>query len=117
MTYLPHTDADREAMLQAIGLRSMSELFGDVPERVRFPDLNLPPATTEMETGREMQDLAEDNAKVARGACFLGAGAYHHYIPPTVDYVLRRGEFYTSYTPYQPEVSQGCCRPCSSTRA
>ncbi len=107
MTYLPHTDADREAMLEAIGLRSMSELFGDVPERVRFPDLNLPPATTEMEIGREMQDLAEDNTKATCGACFLGAGAYHHYVPPTVDYVLRRGELYTSYTPYQPEISQG----------
>ncbi|MDJ0945304.1 MAG: aminomethyl-transferring glycine dehydrogenase subunit GcvPA [Kiloniellales bacterium] len=107
MTYLPHTDADRKAMLEAIGLRSMSELFDDVPERVRFPDLKLPPATTEMEIGREMQDLAEGNTKVTRGACFLGAGAYHHYIPPTVDDVLRRGEFYTSYTPYQPEISQG----------
>ncbi len=107
MTYLPHTDADRQAMLEAIGLRSMSELFHDVPEGVRFPDLNLPPATTEMEIGREMQELAEGNAKVRRNACFLGAGAYNHYIPPTVDYVLRRGELYTSYTPYQPEISQG----------
>lgn len=107
MTYLPHTDADREAMLKAIGLRSMTELFGDVPEEVRFPELRLPPATTEMEIGREMRDLAERNTDVTRSACFLGAGAYNHYVPSTVDYVLRRGEFYTSYTPYQPEISQG----------
>jgi len=69
--------------------------------------LTLPPATSEMEIAREMRDLAEQNIDVPRSSCFLGAGAYNHYAPPTVDYVLRRGEFYTSYTPYQPEISQG----------
>ena len=107
MTYLPHTDADRKAMLTAIGLRSLTDLFNDVPEQLRFPDLRLPPATTEMEIGPEMRDLADRTVDVSRHACFLGAGAYNHYIPPTVDYVLRRGEFYTAYTPYQPEISQG----------
>jgi len=107
MTYLPHTDADREAMLKAIGLQSMAELFGDVPEEVRFPELKLPPATSEMEILAEMRDLAERNSEVASSASFLGAGAYNHYRPSTVDYVLQRGEFYTSYTPYQPEISQG----------
>lgn len=107
MTYLPHTDADREAMLTAIGLRSLTDLFNDVPQRFRFPDLQLPPATTEMEIVSEMRGLADRNVDVTRRTCFLGAGAYNHYIPPTVDYVLRRGEFYTAYTPYQPEISQG----------
>ncbi len=107
MTYLPHTDGDRKAMLEAIGLESMTELFGDVPERIRFPELKLPSATSEMEIASAMRALAEANTLVPRSACFLGAGAYNHYTPPTVDYVLQRGELYTSYTPYQPEISQG----------
>jgi glycine dehydrogenase subunit 1 len=107
MTYLPHTDADRDAMLEVVGLRRLEELFTDVPERVRFPDLKLPAPTTEMEVVGEMRELAGKNVEPDGAACFLGAGAYNHYSPPTVDYVLRRGEFYTSYTPYQPEISQG----------
>ena len=107
MTYIPHTDADRRAMLEAIGVTKLEDLFGDVPERARFPKLSLPAASTEMETGWEMQGLSEANADVNHYACFLGAGVYNHYSPHTVDYVLRRGEFYTAYTPYQPEISQG----------
>jgi glycine dehydrogenase subunit 1 len=107
MTYIPHTEADRRAMLDAIGVKTLEDLFEAVPERVRFPKLNLPPHSTEMETWWEMQGLSEANADLNHYACFLGAGAYNHYIPHTVDYVLRRGEFYTAYTPYQPEVSQG----------
>ena len=107
MTYLPHTDADRQAMLKAIGVEKLDDLFKDVPERVRFPKLDLPPASSEMETWWEMQGLSEANADVNHYACFLGAGAYNHYSPHTIDYVLRRGEFYTAYTPYQPEISQG----------
>jgi glycine dehydrogenase subunit 1 len=107
MTYIPHTDADRRAMLGAIGVEKIEDLFSDVPERVRFPKLDIPAASTEMEVWREMQDLADANFDVSRTACFLGAGAYNHYTPHTVDYVLRRGEFYTAYTPYQPEISQG----------
>ena len=107
MTYIPHTDADRATMLAAIGVKSMEDLFPDVPTRVKFPELRLPEALSEMETWWEMQGLSEANADVNHYACFLGAGAYNHYVPHTVDYVLRRGEFYTAYTPYQPEVSQG----------
>ena len=107
MTYIPHTDADRKAMLEAIGLNKVDDLFEAVPARVRFPKLNIPPAASEMETWWEMQGLSEANLDVNHYACFLGAGAYNHYSPHTVDYVLRRGEFYTAYTPYQPEISQG----------
>lgn len=107
MTYFPHTDADREAMLDAIGVAVLEDLFGDVPAAVRFPGLKLPAPCTEMEIGREMRRLAERNNDPDRRDCFLGAGTYHHYSPATVDYVLQRGEFYTSYTPYQPEMSQG----------
>jgi len=105
--YIPHSDADRQAMLAAIGVQSIDDLFVDVPVHVRFPDLNLPPALSEMEARRELENLARDNFTVADGPCFLGAGAYHHFVPALVDAVLRRGEFYTAYTPYQPEVSQG----------
>ena len=107
MTYIPHTDANRQEMLAAIGVKSLEELFPALPDKYKFPELNLPPALSEMETFWEMQGLSEANADVNHYACFLGAGAYNHYVPHTVDYVLRRGEFYTAYTPYQPEVSQG----------
>ncbi|MEN8196680.1 MAG: aminomethyl-transferring glycine dehydrogenase subunit GcvPA [Pseudomonadota bacterium] len=107
MKYLPHTDDDRKAMLDAIGVAALEDLLGDVPAGVRFPDLELPAPCTEMEIGREMQRLAERNDDPDRRDCFLGAGTYRHYRPATVDYVLQRGEFYTSYTPYQPELSQG----------
>ncbi len=107
MTYIPHTDANRKEMLAAIGVKSLEELFPAVPDKYKFPELRLPEALSEMETWWEMQGLSEANADVNHYACFLGAGAYNHYVPHTVDYVLRRGEFYTAYTPYQPEVSQG----------
>jgi len=107
MNYIPHTDADRAEMLKAIGVDKLDDLFEAVPAKVRFPRLNLPPASSEMETWWEMSGLSEANYDVNHYACFLGAGAYNHYIPHTVDYVLRRGEFYTAYTPYQPEISQG----------
>jgi len=107
MTYIPHTEANRKAMLDAIGVKSLEELFPAVPDKYKFPELQLPAALSEMETWWEMQGLSEANADVNHYACFLGAGAYNHYVPHTVDYVLRRGEFYTAYTPYQPEISQG----------
>lgn len=107
MAYIPHTDAERAAMLNAIGLPSMADMFADVPERVRFPELRLPAPVSEMDIMREMRARAEENLDLDHQACFLGAGTYNHYIPATVDDVLRRGEFYTSYTPYQPELSQG----------
>jgi glycine dehydrogenase subunit 1 len=94
-------------MLAAVGVLSVDDLFADVPAHVRFPDLDLPPALSEMGARWELENLARDNFTAADGPCFLGAGAYHHFVPAVVDAVLRRGEFYTAYTPYQPEVSQG----------
>src|SRR5258707_2046835 len=107
MAYIPHTDADREAMLAAIGVDSLDHLFDSVPELHRFPSLDLPSKQSEMETLWEMQALANANAAASDCAMFLGAGAYNHYIPSVVNHILLRGEFYTAYTPYQPEVSQG----------
>jgi glycine dehydrogenase subunit 1 len=107
MKYIPHTDAERRSMLDAIGVSTLEDLFRDVPERVRLPALDLPAPTTEIEIEREMQELAARNVNTQQRACFLGAGTYRHYIPATVDAVLQRAEFYTSYTPYQPELSQG----------
>jgi len=94
-------------MLAEIGVPSLEALFEDVPAHARFPELNLPPALSEMEARWELEMLAEANFTTADGPCFLGAGAYRHFVPAVVDAVLRRGEFYTAYTPYQPEVSQG----------
>lgn len=105
--FIPHTDSEREEMLKAVGVNSLEALFQDVPEALRFPKLNLPPALTEMEALAEAQGLAEANESARELVCFLGAGAYDHYIPSVVDAVIRRGEFLTAYTPYQPEVSQG----------
>jgi glycine dehydrogenase subunit 1 len=107
MTYVPHTERETREMLAAIGVARMEDLFADVPAAVRFPALKLPPPSSEMEIAADMQALAGRNFGVEPALSFLGAGAYHHFRPATVDYVLRRGEFYTSYTQYQPEASQG----------
>jgi glycine dehydrogenase subunit 1 len=107
MPYIPHSDQDRASMLATIGVRSIEELFKDVPEHARFPKLDLPSALSEMEVRRELEMLAEANLTTSDCPCFLGAGAYSHFVPAVVDAILRRGEFYTAYTPYQPEVSQG----------
>lgn len=108
MTYIPISPQEREAMLATIGVKKIEDLFDVVPTAHRFPQLNLPPALTEMEVAVELSDLAASNETV-RGdlISFLGAGMYNHYIPAVVDHILRRGEFYTAYTPYQPEISQG----------
>jgi glycine dehydrogenase subunit 1 len=105
--FIPHTDAERKAMLEAIGVKKLEDLFQDVPEAYRFPELNIPPALTEMEAMVQAQDFAGANESTRELICFLGAGAYNHYVPATVDAIIRRGEFLTAYTPYQPEVSQG----------
>lgn len=108
MTYIPHSSQDQEAMLATLGLKRLEELFTDVPSRQRFPKLKLPPALSEMEASAELGELATSNENVRSDLIsFLGAGAYNHYIPAAVDAILRRGEFYTAYTPYQPEISQG----------
>jgi glycine dehydrogenase subunit 1 len=107
MAYSPHTDADRAAMLAAVGVKAIEDLFADVPARVRFPKLNLPGPLSELEVERELMELSEGNAEAQHYAMFLGAGAYHHFSPALVNQLLLRGEFLTAYTPYQPEVSQG----------
>lgn len=107
MTFNPHTPEDREAMLATIGVGSTGELFDAVPADVRFPRLDLPPALTEMEAAARLQQLADRNVILSAEDIYLGAGSYQHYIPATVGQILARGEFYTAYTPYQPEVAQG----------
>jgi glycine dehydrogenase subunit 1 len=107
MTFIPHTDADREVMLTAIGVERLEALCSDIPERFRFPTLDLPAARSELEVERELRELAADSARLVERPGFLGAGTYRHFIPATVDSVLQRGELFTSYTPYQPEISQG----------
>ena len=105
--FIPHTDADRADMLRAVGIGKLEDLFKDVPEKYRFPTLNLPPAQSEMEISTELQEMSLANESVRDLICFLGAGAYNHYVPAAVDAIIRRGEFLTAYTPYQPELSQG----------
>ena len=107
MPYIPHSDTDRQAMLAAIGVESIEDLFADVPAIARFPALELPPAISELGARWELGSLAEGNLIAAAGTCFLGAGSYRHFVPAVVDAVVSRGEFYTAYTPYQPEISQG----------
>jgi glycine dehydrogenase subunit 1 len=105
--FIPNTDADRAAMLEEIGVASVGELFSDIPASARNPRLKLPAALSELELMREMQAMAARNADLASNACFLGAGAYNHFIPATVPHLIFRSEFYTAYTPYQAEISQG----------
>lgn len=107
MTFNPHTPADRDEMLAAVGIDTVEQLFEVIPEAVRFPELKLPRMLTEMEAAARLQQLASRNMYPTNGNTFLGAGSYHHFIPATVGQILARGEFYTAYTPYQPEVSQG----------
>jgi glycine dehydrogenase subunit 1 len=107
MPFIAATDADRAAMLERIGVRSIEELFSDIPERSRFPELGLPPPVSELEAMREVEALAARNLSASSSAWFLGAGAYYHFIPAAVPALASRGEFLTAYTPYQAEVSQG----------
>jgi glycine dehydrogenase subunit 1 len=105
--FTPHTEADRDAMLQTIGIKQIEDLFQGLPKEHLFPELKLPSPLTEMEVLTELQDIAWANDTARELVSFLGAGAYNHYTPAAVDAILRRGEFYTAYTPYQPEISQG----------
>ncbi|MCY4464758.1 MAG: aminomethyl-transferring glycine dehydrogenase subunit GcvPA [Chloroflexi bacterium] len=107
MSYIPHTAAETQDMLAKIGVASFDELFDAVPAGQRFPTLDLPPAMSEMEIAAEMLAISEANDHAGDFAMFRGAGAYHHFIPSVVNHMLLRGEFYTAYTPYQPEISQG----------
>ncbi|SDD98125.1 aminomethyl-transferring glycine dehydrogenase subunit GcvPA [Rhodospira trueperi] len=109
MRYLPLTDHDRRAMLDRIGAGSVDDLFCDVPAETLAdaPFDALPEHATEMAVERDLSALATRNRAAGSGPCFLGAGAYRHHVPATVDHLIQRGEFLTAYTPYQPEVSQG----------
>jgi len=106
--YTSVTDADRRAMLDAVGAESVGDLFEQIPAEVRLDrDLDLPPGLTETECFDHLAELAERNAHADAEICFLGAGMYDHYVPAIVDAITQRSEFLTPYTPYQPEVSQG----------
>lgn len=106
--YIPSTDSERAEMLSAIGVDSLEGLIGDIPPEHRHPRLNLKSGLSEQELSAEFSSIASENASTSNGyISFLGAGAYHHYIPSTVRSILQRGEFVTAYTPYQPEAAQG----------
>jgi glycine dehydrogenase subunit 1 len=108
MRYLPLTDADRATMLAAIGAPSIDALFADVPPPARRDGLlDLPLMMGEMEVERRLAALAAKNLSAGAAPCFLGGGAYRHHVPAAVDHLIQRGEFLTSYTPYQPELAQG----------
>ena len=108
MSFLFHTDEDRQSMLQAIGAGSIEELFESIPDETQLArPLALPRALGELELEQHVHALAGRNRNVSEYPCFLGGGAYDHFVPAVVDELASRGEFYTSYTPYQPEVAQG----------
>ncbi len=108
MDYIQNTPADADAMLASIGAKSIDELFSAIPEAVRLNrPLDLPPALAEQDLLAHLQALAARNRTFDAGRCFLGAGAYNHFIPAVVDALFSRGEFLSSYTPYQAEASQG----------
>ena len=108
MRYLPLTAEDRDEMKKVIGVTDVNELFANVPDKASLdPDFNLPNHKTEMEVERIMSAISKKNMNSNQVSFFLGAGAYKHHIPATVDHIIQRSEFLTSYTPYQPEISQG----------
>jgi len=108
MRFTPHTPSDKEQMLRAIGVREVEDLFDHIPQSLRArAEIALPPGLSELEVRRRMASLAARNGSAEDWHFFLGAGSYSHFIPSTVDAVISRSEFSTSYTPYQPEVSQG----------
>jgi glycine dehydrogenase subunit 1 len=109
MRYLPLTSGDRSAMLAAVGASSIDDLFVDVPAEARLdgPIPGLPNHASELAVERHMAALARQNRAAGDGPFFLGAGAYRHHVPSSVDHLIQRGEFLTAYTPYQPEIAQG----------
>ena len=108
MRYLPHTDGDRQAMLARIGVAAIDDLFTGVPRDKRLASLlDLPAARSEIEVERMLAGLAARNIPAGAVPFFVGAGAYRHHVPASVDHLIQRSEFLTSYTPYQPEIAQG----------
>jgi glycine dehydrogenase subunit 1 len=108
LSYVPNTPDDRQAMLSRIGAGSVDDLFAPIPSELRLGrPLDIPPALSEMELTEHVSRLAAGNRPAGEAVCFLGGGSYDHFIPAVVDTVAGRGEFYTAYTPYQAEASQG----------
>jgi glycine dehydrogenase subunit 1 len=108
MSYVPNTDQNRQEMLKKIGVGDFTELLKVIPESIRLKEeLKLPPPLSEPELNRLLAGMAEQNRDMSRSVCFLGGGAYDHFVPAIVDHIISRSEFYTAYTPYQAEVSQG----------
>ncbi len=109
MRYLPLTKNDREEMLNAIGVKNVNELYSAIPAEImkKSEQVNLPPHAGELEVQRHLQKFADRNISASKTAFFLGVGCYNHHIPSTVDYIIQRSEYLTSYTPYQPEIAQG----------
>jgi glycine dehydrogenase subunit 1 len=107
MRYLPLTNEDRGAMLTKIGVGNIDDLFNDVPSAVLNPSIDLPDHQSEMAVERHLSKLSAKNTAASSVPFFVGAGAYKHHVPATVDYIIQRGEFLTAYTPYQPEIAQG----------
>ncbi|MBF0405740.1 MAG: aminomethyl-transferring glycine dehydrogenase subunit GcvPA [Candidatus Riflebacteria bacterium] len=107
-SYIPHTVDEIRAMLDFIGVKTPEELFSEIPQNVRQNGpINLPAGLSEVETAQKLNDLANQNLSVSEMICFLGGGVYDHHIPRAIDHLLLRGDLYTAYTPYQPEISQG----------
>ncbi|HHT9109910.1 MAG TPA: aminomethyl-transferring glycine dehydrogenase subunit GcvPA [Candidatus Brocadiaceae bacterium] len=107
MDYIPNTERDKELMMKEMGVSSFDALLSDIPESLRKFSLSLPPGLSEPQVLKVLKDLSNNNTNTEKYISFLGAGAYEHYIPTVVDHLASRGEFFTCYTPYQPEVSQG----------
>lgn len=108
MRYIPTTQDDIRKMLEAIGIESIDELFRSIPREFLYRGkFDFPAAMSEQELAEHLWNLSSANSHLMENASFLGGGAYHHYVPALVDAVISRGEFLTSYTPYQPEISQG----------
>ncbi|HEX3497734.1 MAG TPA: glycine dehydrogenase, partial [Stellaceae bacterium] len=108
MRYLPLTASDRAEMLAAIGADSIDALFEDVPQAARLAGpVDLPRAMGEIEVERLVSHMAARNVAAGSVPFFIGGGVYRHHVPAAVDHLIQRGEFLTSYTPYQPEISQG----------
>lgn len=105
--YIPNTDIDRKAMMGVVGIDAIDDLFNDVPRKFLNTTFKLPAPLSEMELENELQQMSELNSHTGDFSCFLGAGFYRHFIPRIVQHILSRSEFYTAYTPYQSEVSQG----------
>ncbi len=105
--FIPHTIEETDSMLRAIGIKHIESLFKDIPDHIKIDNLDLPAPLTEMEVLGELEDIASANENTKDLICFLGAGYYNHYVPAIVDSVLSNGSFYSAYTPYQPEISQG----------